>query len=151
MSKSSNDFSGYGIVVTGRGRGIGEAITRFFASRGSGVVILDLSSVAVGVVDEINKNGGRAWSISCDVSNSQEVEGASDEVNQYLGSLDVLVNNAEISIDQGIRRLTDEAWSKTIAINMNGVVFCSQQSLKILLMQLCFSLARTRNLLPAKY
>ena len=71
-------------------------------------------------------DGGRAVGIAADVTSRPAVEALFGKVEAELGPVDVLVNNAGISIDRGVRRVSDDDWQRTVAVNQTGVFLCSQ-------------------------
>jgi NAD(P)-dependent dehydrogenase (short-subunit alcohol dehydrogenase family) len=114
-------------VVTGAASGIGLAIARELAADGSAVAVADIAgeaadATAASIVDE----GGKAIGVQADVTSRHAVEALFGKVEAELGPVDILVNNAGISIDRGVRRITDEDWQRTIAVNQTGVFLCSQ-------------------------
>ena len=74
----------------------------------------------------IVEDGGRAVGVAADVTSRPAVEALFGKVEAELGPVDILVNNAGISIDRGVRRITDDDWQRTIAVNQTGVFLCSQ-------------------------
>jgi NAD(P)-dependent dehydrogenase (short-subunit alcohol dehydrogenase family) len=121
-----------GVVVTGGGSGIGRELATRFARRGAAVAILDITEATGQVAKSIEEEGGRARAFTCDISRSSEVDGAFGSAAAWLPALDVLINNAGISIDQGIRRLADEAWNKTIDVNLTGAVYCARAAARLM-------------------
>ncbi|MFD4194168.1 MULTISPECIES: SDR family NAD(P)-dependent oxidoreductase [Amycolatopsis methanolica group] len=114
-------------VVTGAASGIGFAIAEEFVSAGAKVVIADIAKDrAEEAATCISHAGGTAVGIQVDVADRAKVEALFHETEATLGPVDILVNNAGISIDRGVRRISDEEWQRTIAINQTGVFLCSQ-------------------------
>ncbi|MFG2925665.1 SDR family NAD(P)-dependent oxidoreductase [Streptomyces sp. NPDC048305] len=121
------DLDGKIAVVTGGASGIGLAIAQDLAAAGAKVAIADIDEQrAQATAQEITTKGAQAVGLAVDVSSREAVTRLFAAVDQQLGPVDILVNNAGISIDRGIRRITDEEWDKTQAINQTGVFLCSQ-------------------------
>ena len=110
-------------VVTGSSRGIGRGIALELAEHGADVAVNYRSSEAAAheVVDEIEDMGGRAIAVQADVANFDEVQGMADDVHDALGEVDVLVNNAGITIDKVFDNMTREDWERVIEVNLGGV------------------------------
>ncbi|MEV6903434.1 SDR family NAD(P)-dependent oxidoreductase [Amycolatopsis sp. NPDC051372] len=120
-------ISGQVAVITGAASGIGNAIAEEFASCGAKVVIADLArDKADEAAERIRSAGGTAVGLPVDVADREAVEKLFARAEAELGPVDILVNNAGISIDRGVRRITDDEWNRTVAINQTGVFLCSQ-------------------------
>jgi 3-oxoacyl-[acyl-carrier protein] reductase len=111
------------VLVTGASRGIGRAIALYFAKNGAKVAVNYSGSEAKAneVVDEIKANGGIAFAIKADISNSEDVTNMVKSVIDEFGTLDVLVNNAGITRDNLIMRMKEEDWDAVINTNLKGV------------------------------
>jgi len=110
-------------LVTGASRGIGAAIALRLASEGATVVVNYSGSrdAALGVVDAIVAAGGRANALQADVSEPSACTALVEAVVAEYGAIDVLVNNAGITRDGLLVRMTDEDWASVISTNLTGV------------------------------
>jgi 3-oxoacyl-[acyl-carrier protein] reductase len=128
-------------IITGGGRGIGEAICVAFANEGAYVVVSDIDYDTANTVSEkINASGRKALPLKTDVSILQDVVCLMDSTFKEFGRIDILVNNAGISPKkQGGPILTwqilPEEWDTVMGVNLKGPLFCSQQALKYMLPQ----------------
>jgi 3-oxoacyl-[acyl-carrier protein] reductase len=128
-------------VITGGGRGIGEAICMAFANEGAHVAVIDIDyDTANGVSKKIRALGRKALPLKADVSNLDEVARFMESVFKEFGTIDILINNAGISPKrEGGPTLTweirPEEWDTVMGVNLKGTLFCSQQALKYMLPQ----------------
>jgi acetoacetyl-CoA reductase/3-oxoacyl-[acyl-carrier protein] reductase len=124
-------------LVTGGSRGIGRAITMELAREGVKVALNYQSSDAKAqeVADEIAQFGGTCLLAKVNVSNSKEARALVQRVADEFTHLDVLVNNAGITRDKLLARMTDEDWLEVIQTNLNSVFFCSSAAIPIMTAQ----------------
>ena len=114
-------------LVTGGGRGIGAATARRLAEEGAAVVIVDLDDgPAREVAAEVEKGGGRALAVACDVTQRASVESAFNAATQKFAQLDILVACAGIIRDNLIHKMTDEDWDLVTAVHLKGAFLCSR-------------------------
>ncbi|MFB6297960.1 MAG: 3-oxoacyl-[acyl-carrier-protein] reductase [Salinirussus sp.] len=115
-------------LVTGSSRGIGRGIAEEFAEHGAQVVVNYRSSEerAESVVDGIRTAGGQALAVQADVSDFEAVEAMREAVHEEFGPVDVLVNNAGITIDKKFARMDREDWQSVIEVNLGGVFNCTK-------------------------
>lgn len=112
------------ILITGGASGIGAATAARFLEEGSVVCVLDRDAAArVRIQRELP---GLAGALDADVSNLKQVQAAFAEAVRLMGGLDVLVNNAGISIRHNFLDITPEEWDKVMAINLTGVFYVAQ-------------------------
>ncbi|GGO29506.1 3-oxoacyl-ACP reductase [Microbispora rosea subsp. aerata] len=120
-------FIGKFAVVTGAARGIGAAIARRLAAEGAAVACVDLTADrCASIVDEITVTGGRAVAFGCDVSDGAQVEALVPEVMAEFGRIDVLVNNAGLTRDNLLFRMSEDDWNKVIDVNLKSVFLMSR-------------------------
>ena len=114
-------MSGRIAIVTGAARGIGAGTAVRLAADGMAVAVLDLNAAdCAATVKEIENNGGRALAVGADVSKSDQVQAAVDRIAAELGEPTVLVNNAGITRDAMLFKMTDEQWDAVVAVNLRG-------------------------------
>lgn len=124
-------------LVTGSSRGIGRAIVVLLAKEGAKVGINYHSDEkgAQEVADEIAAFGGTAMLMQADVSKSDEARGMINRIVETWGRLDVLVNNAGITRDRSMRKLTDDDWTAVINTNLNSVYWCTSGAMPVMIEQ----------------
>ena len=113
-------------IITGGGRGIGEAIATLFAEEGAKVVVADINKdTGNRTVNTIKAAGGESIFVYCDTSNFNDVENLVDAAVTTFGKLDIMVNNAGIYREQPGKcaDTTLEAWDRGIAIDLSGVFY----------------------------
>jgi 3-oxoacyl-[acyl-carrier protein] reductase len=115
-------------VVTGSSRGIGRGIAEELGGHGANVVVNYRSSEAGAreAVEAIEDAGGDAIAAQADVSDFEAVQAMRDEVHDAFGSVDVLVNNAGITIDKKFENMTIEDWETVMRVNLGGVFNCTK-------------------------
>ena len=123
-------FDGKVAVVTGAGRGIGEAYAKALAREGAQVVVAELDSDAgERVAKEIEQAGGTAVSVRTDVSSEESTLAMAKAGIEAFGGLDYLVNNAAIYGGMELYGLTTmpmDYWDKFMSVNMTGAVLCTR-------------------------
>jgi 3-oxoacyl-[acyl-carrier protein] reductase len=120
-SRISTDLNGKTALVTGAARGLGRCIAQTLAAAGAKVACIDVNAETLAdTVAAIRATGGVAEPIACDVTQSERVGEAVDQVVKLWGALNILVNNAGITRDNVIVRMKDEQWDAVININLRG-------------------------------
>jgi len=122
-------------IVTGGGRGIGQAIALKLAEVGATVVVNDIGNTAESVANEIRAMNRQSLAILGDVSSSPDVTKLVEETIATYGKVDVLVNNAGIARDQLVLRMSDEDWDKVLNVNLKSVFLCTRAVLRHMIKQ----------------
>ena len=117
------NLAGKFAIVTGAGKGIGEAIARrFVEEEAAGVAILEWDlALAEQTAKALGPTGKKVIAVKCDVSDTEQVKTAVEVVMAAFGRVDILVNNAGITRDRIFHKMTDEEWHAVINVNLNGV------------------------------
>ncbi len=119
------------VLITGGAGGIGTATAARFLEEGSRVVVLDRDDAALNRLKrELPALSG---SIRADVLNPDDVARAFEELDNLVGGLDVLVNNAGISIRHRFMNISPQEWREVMAVNLDGVFFVAQQAARRML------------------
>jgi 3-oxoacyl-[acyl-carrier protein] reductase len=127
VSEQQNQHTGRTAIVTGAARGIGAAVARRLAGDGHAVAVLDLDEAGgKPVVDEIEAGGGRALAVGVDVADEQAVEAAVTRVADELGAPTVLVNNAGITRDNLLFKMTTADWDAVMSVHLRGSFLVSR-------------------------
>ncbi len=126
-------------LVTGGARGIGEAIVRRFAEQGAIVAFTyvseNSSAKAQAIVDELTAVGGQVYAYRSDAANFTQAEALIGDVVKAHSRLDVVVNNAGITRDNLMLRMTEQQWDDVIQTNLKSVFNITKHALRPMLKQ----------------
>lgn len=126
---ADNAFAGQVGVVTGAGSGIGLATAVALASHGATVVVTELPArmaAADAVVERIRKDGGQAIAVPLDVKQTLTIPGVIARVADQFGRIDVLVNNAGVTVIKPASAIEPWEFDHVIDVNLKGAFFCAQ-------------------------
>ncbi len=135
------NFANKTALVTGSGRGIGKAIAAAFAERGANVVISDIDpATCEATAAELNdglleSSNNSALAVAADVTDAEAVDKLIGETTGKFGSLDIVVNNAGITRDTLLVRMSDDDWDAVIRINLRGAFIVTRASAKVMMKQ----------------
>jgi NAD(P)-dependent dehydrogenase (short-subunit alcohol dehydrogenase family) len=124
-------LEGKRVLITGGASGIGAATAERFLEEGTRVVVLDRDERALG--DFKGQHPTLSGTILADVSDQEAVVNAFETLDDLFGGLDVLINNAGISIRHTFMDITPEEWRSVMDVNLNGVFYVAQQAARRML------------------
>jgi 3-oxoacyl-[acyl-carrier protein] reductase len=125
------ELQGKTAVVTGGGRGIGREISLTLGSYGVDVAVVDVNlESAEETVDMMEKDVGRGMPVKCDVSDSKDVDDCIQRILEWSDQIHFLVNNAGITRDKIVLKLSEEDWNKVIQVNLNGTFNVTRATVK---------------------
>lgn len=129
-------------LITGAARGIGKAIAKKFAKNGYNVVINYVSAKTdiKTLTKEFEDLGVKVLLVKADVSNKEEAEGLVNQTIEKFGKIDVLVNNAGITKDNLLMRMSEEDFEKVLDINLKGTFLITKFATKYMMKKRCGSI-----------
>ncbi len=131
-----SDLSGKTALVTGAGRGIGRTVASALARAGADVACVSRTEAnAKQVAEEIRALGRKAQSYTVDVAKASEVDAAVEKILKDFGQVDVLVNNAGITRDGLLMRMSDQDWDAVVDTNLKGAFHFTRALSRTLLKQ----------------
>ncbi|NGM80914.1 glucose 1-dehydrogenase [Paenibacillus sp. 7124] len=123
------------VIVTGAGRGIGRAVAKAYAGEGANVVVAELDrELGEQTAEDIQREGGQAVFISCDVSREADTEAAVRQTVQAFGTVDILINNAGIASPHAAAfyELSAADWDKVMNTNARGCFLMGREAAKVM-------------------
>ena len=130
------DFKDKIVVVTGGAQGIGKEISLKFAEYGAKVAVSDINEInGKQVIEEIKKKKTDAILVLADVGKSEDASLIIEKSLENFGKIDVLVNNAGITRDNLVMRMTEEEWDRVLTVNLKGCFNCIKAATKVFIKQ----------------
>ncbi|GAA6624070.1 SDR family oxidoreductase [Scytonema sp. NUACC26] len=127
------ELQGKVVLVTGGGRGLGEATCQTLSSAGASVVVADIRDDLVNKVSgEIQANGFQAQPLILDVTNEEQVETTIHKIVSQYGRLDALINNAGTDVTVSIEELSIKDWDRILAVNLRAPFIMSKFALPVM-------------------
>ena len=121
------DLSGRTALVTGASQGLGRRFATVLAEHGAAVALAARQSDKLRELErEIAAGGGRIASVTLDVTDQTSIEGAIAAVEDALGPIDVLINNAGVAVSRGVLEQTEADWDRVLDTNLKGAFFTAQ-------------------------
>jgi len=113
-------------LITGGANGIGLATARLFAKEGARIILWDVSPKGRDVVDDLKSGGVQAIFQQLSVSDEAAVISAVNEACEHFGRIDILINNAGITKDRTLLKMSSQEWDDVISVNLSGVFHCTK-------------------------
>lgn len=113
-------------IITGGARGIGQGIAELFAEKGAKVIIWDLLDDGAQVAENINAKGQSAEFLKISITDRDAVFTAVDDIVARYGTVDILINNAGITKDKTLLKMSDDEWNAVIDVNLKGLYYCTK-------------------------
>lgn len=135
MPRDPMPLKGKTAVITGAARGIGRVTAEMLADAGANCALIDVMDEVKTTASEIAALGVKAEGYVADVTNSEAINALVKEIQGAFGSINILVNNAGITRDNLLLRMTDEEWDKVLAINLRGPFVCTRAIARVMLKQ----------------
>ncbi|MFC5541013.1 3-oxoacyl-ACP reductase FabG [Ureibacillus suwonensis] len=123
-------------IITGGANGIGKAATKRFLEEGAKVVVADIQKEAgEQLAKQFRDQGHEVMFYPVNVASKDEVETMVEKVKEIFGKIDILINNAGITRDAMLVKMTEEQFNDVIDVNLKGVFHCAQAVAKVMIEQ----------------
>jgi 3-oxoacyl-[acyl-carrier protein] reductase len=113
-------------IITGGARGIGKATAQLFTQEGAKVILWDMLDAGEDTARELRAQGYSAEFMKVSVTDIPALEAATQKVVEQYGQIDILINNAGITRDRSLLKMSHEEWNQVIDVNLTGVFNCTK-------------------------
>ncbi|KAA3632591.1 MAG: 3-oxoacyl-[acyl-carrier-protein] reductase [Calditrichaeota bacterium] len=127
------DFNKKTVIVTGSARGIGRTIAERFSAGGANLVISDISAEAAETV--AGEIGNKSIGLKADVTNQDDIDALFEKTIKEFGQIDIVVNNAGITKDTLLIRMSEKDWDMVLDINLKGAFLVTKSAAKLMMKQ----------------
>ena len=131
----SQRLQGKVAIITGAAQGIGYATARKFLDEGAKVVACDISKALIDAAQASLSSYGAVEGVVVDVTAREQIDAMTAAAVQRHGRIDVLVNNAGITLDARLQKMTEDQFERVIAVNLKGTYNCAQSVLDTMVSQ----------------
>ncbi len=130
------EFAEKTVIITGSGQGIGREIAGRFACGGANIVISDINpETTESTAEELRQSGHNAVGLPANVTEAEDVDELFAKARERFDKIDVVVNNAGITRDTLLVRMSEEDWDNVILVNLRGAFLVSRAAAKIMMKQ----------------
>lgn len=119
-------LKGKTVMITGAGRGIGKTAALMMAAQGADLILCDISEEVNQAAEAARALGVKAWPLVCNVTDRHSVEATFQAALAAAGRIDALINNAGITADATMLKMTEEQWDRVIDVNLKGAFLVGQ-------------------------
>ena len=120
------NFKGQIAIITGGARGIGKGICEVFCKAGAIVALWDVLDSGIETTDQISSDGGSIFFQKVDITETESVSSAVEEIISKYGKIDILINNAGVIRDRSFLKMSPDEWNTVININLNALYITSK-------------------------
>ena len=113
-------------IITGGARGIGKATAQAFTKEGAKVILWDMLDAGEETAQELRDQGYSAEFMKLSVTDVPALEAATQKIIEQYGRIDILINNAGITRDRSLLKMSHEEWGQVIDVNLTGVFNCTK-------------------------
>ncbi|MFO7889100.1 MAG: 3-oxoacyl-[acyl-carrier-protein] reductase [bacterium] len=130
------DLKGKKAIVTGAARGIGKSIVLTLAKNGCDVIVADLNEESArSTASEVRKQGVNAYAFKVDVADIEQVKWLIKQSYEKFSTIDILINNAGITRDKLLMRMSEQDWDLVLQVNLKGAFNCTKQVVRKMIKQ----------------